>query len=139
MDRNRKLKEKCFWSSDISFMLGLELGYRTTSFAPALPHPLLALSHASMQHKAHPSQSGLTKMVATASSVRQFQSDAFALSLDRNKNGLGPPLPSHTVSSATRTHLTTTKMTAPCGRSVIGVLPLTMPTMIALLHIMDAL
>jgi hypothetical protein len=72
MDKSEKLKERCSWSSDISFMLGLGLGYRITSFALVLLHLLLALSHKFMQLKAHPSQNGLMKMVVIASSVRQF-------------------------------------------------------------------
>jgi hypothetical protein len=45
-------------------MLELGLGYRTTFFALILLHLLLVLSHISMQHKAHPSQSGLIRMDA---------------------------------------------------------------------------
>jgi hypothetical protein len=103
-----------------------------------LLHPLPALSHASMLHKAHLSQSGSMKMDATASSVRQFRSNAFTSFLVRSASSPGPPLLSHTASNVTRTHPTTTKMTVPCGRFAAGVLPLITHTMTAPLHIMGA-
>jgi hypothetical protein len=53
-------------------MLGLDLGYKTISYAPALPHLLPVLSHVSTQHKVHPNQSGLMKMVTIALNVGQF-------------------------------------------------------------------
>jgi hypothetical protein len=112
--------------------------YRTTSFAPALHHPLPALSHVSMRHKVRPSQSGSMKMAAIVSNVGQSQSGASASFLDRNVSSLGPPPLSHTASNAMRTHPTTTRTTAPYGRSVAGVSPLTMRTTTVLPHTMAA-
>jgi hypothetical protein len=137
MGKNRKLKEKCSWLNDTLYTLGLDLGYKTTSSGLILLHLLSVSSHASMQHKAHPSQNGSTKMDVTVSNVGQFRSDAFTSSPVRNVSGPGPPLPSHTASNVTRTHLTTTRMIAPCGRSVTGALLLTMHTMTAPLLTMD--
>jgi hypothetical protein len=119
-------------------MLELGLGYRTTFFALALLHLLPVLSHISTQRKAHPSQNGSMRMDVIVSNAGKSQSDAFAPYLARSASGPGPPLPFHTASNATRTRPTTMKMIALCGRSVIGVSPLTMHIMTAQLLIMDA-
>jgi hypothetical protein len=119
-------------------MLELGLGYKTTFFALALLHLPPVSSHISMQHKAHLSQSGSMKMGTIVSNVGKFQSDVFASYLVRSANSPGPPPLSHTASSAMRIHLTTMKTTALYGRSVAGVSPLTMRTMIAPLLTMDA-
>jgi hypothetical protein len=113
-------------------MLGLGLDYKTIFFVPTPLHLLPVLSPISMQHKAHPSQNGSMKMAATVLNVGQYQSNASTSSLIKNISSLGLPLLSHTVSNAIRTHLTIMRITAPCGRSVAGALPLTMHTMTAL-------
>jgi hypothetical protein len=137
MDKSEKLKGRCSWSSSIFFMLEPGLGYRTISFTPIPLHLPSVLSHISMQHKVHPSQSGSTKMVVTASNVGQFRSDTFTFFLVKSANDLGLPPPSYTASSVMRTRLTTTKMTAPCGKFVAGALPLTMCIMTVLPLITD--
>jgi hypothetical protein len=119
-------------------MLGPGLGYKTIFFILIPSHCLPVLSHTFMQHKVHPSQNGLMKMVATASNVRQFLSDVFAFYLVRSASSPGLPLPSHTASSATKTCPTIMKITALYGRSVAGVSPLIICIMTALPHIMDA-
>jgi hypothetical protein len=131
MDKNERLKERCFWSKGTLCMLELGLGYRTIFFALTPLHLLPVSFHEFMQRKVHLSQSGSTKMDVTVSNVRQSRSNAFALSPVRNVSGLGPPLPSHTALNAIRTHPTTTRMTAPYGRSVAGVLPLIIRIMTA--------
>ena len=138
MPRNAKQTGSNFCVKSTSHMLGLGLGYKTIFFA-IVPLPLLLTSYlAFMPPRDHQSQSGSQKTEETASSVTLCQSDAFATYPPISASALAPPPHSPTVSSATRSPQIITKTTAHFGRFATGALPLTTPTTIAPLLIINA-
>ena len=119
MPRSMKQMASNFCVRGTSHMLGLGLGCKTIFFA-TVPLPLLLTSYlAFMPPRDCQSQNGSRKIEETASSVTLCLSDAFAIYPHTSASALALPPHSLTVSNATRSPPTTTKMTALCGRCIV--------------------